>query len=67
MSLIDIIERWSSRTTRHVVQMMRARNASRRADEKEVASEVKLLQFDNDLRRVDETLHRLRDQGALLD
>lgn len=66
MSLMDYIERLG-RGTRHVIQAMNASNAVRRADEKEVASEAKLLRFDNDLQRVDETLNRLRDQGALLD
>jgi len=66
MSLMDIIERWSART-RQTLQEMHASNAARRATEKEIVSEAKLLQFDNDLQRVDETLHRLKDQGALLD
>jgi hypothetical protein len=66
MSLLDYIERWATRT-RHVLQVMNASNAARRASEKEVISEAKLERFDNELQRVDETLHRLEDQGALLD
>lgn len=66
MSLMDIIERFTRRT-RHVAQAMNASNASQRANAKEAESEARLLRFDNDLQQMDETLNRLRDQGALLD
>jgi hypothetical protein len=63
---MDYLQSFATKT-KHVMQFTRASNAVRRADEQEVQSNVKLLQLDQEIQRIDETLDRLRARGALME